>query len=149
WAGNDGTVTPAGIWLEIARGLIKRDGLDCLQTARVTALASIAMADAFVCCWDAKYTYWSARPIQGDLKLDVLFPTPPFPSYTSAHATISGAAATVLGALFPNDAGELAARAREAKDTRLWAGFHFPIDNDAGLAHGQQIGRRALEAVKV
>jgi membrane-associated phospholipid phosphatase len=147
WAGNDGTVTPAGIWLEIARDLIKRDGLDTRQTAQVLAITSTAMADAFICCWDAKCTYWSARPIQGDLTLDVLFPTPPFPSYTSGHATISGAAATVLSHLFPNDADDLASRAREAKDSRLWAGFHYPIDNDVGLAHGQQIGRIAIEAM--
>jgi membrane-associated phospholipid phosphatase len=145
WAGNDGTVTPAGIWLEIARDLIKRDRLDTPQAARVVAMTSIAMADAFVCCWDAKYTYWSARPIQGDVTLDVLFPTPPFPSYTSGHATISGAAATVLGGVFPSDANDLDARAVEAKNSRLWAGFHYPIDNDVGLAHGRQIGRLVLE----
>ena len=97
-------------------------------------MTSIAMADAFVCCWDAKYTYWSARPIQGDVRLDVLFPTPPFPSYTSGHATISGAAAAVLGGFFPSDAHDLDARAVEAKNSRLWAGFHYPIDNDVGLA---------------
>ena len=145
WAGNDGTVSPAGIWLEIARDMIKRDRLNTLQTARVLAMTSIAMADAFVCCWDAKYTYWSARPIQGDLTLDVLFPTPPFPSYTSGHATISGAAAAVLGGLFPSDAHDLDARAEEAKNSRLWAGFHYPNDNDVGLAHGRQIGRLVLE----
>ena len=145
WAGNDGTVTPAGIWLEIARELIRRDRLDTPQAARVLAMTSIAMADAFVCCWNAKYTYWSARPIQGDATLDVLFPTPPFPSYTSGHATISGAAATVLGGVFPSDAHDLDARALEAKNSRLWAGFHYPIDNDVGVAHGRQIGRLVLE----
>jgi PAP2 superfamily len=145
WAGNDGTVTPAGIWLEIARDLIKRDRLDTPQAARVLAMTSIAMADAFVCCWDAKYTYWSARPIQGDATLDVLFPTPPFPSYTSAHSTVSGAAAAALGVAFPSDAHDLVARAEEAKNSRLWAGFHYPIDNDVGLAHGRQIGRLVLE----
>ena len=47
------------------------------------ALTSVAMADAFICCWDAKYAYWTARPITADPTLDVLIPTPPFPSYTS------------------------------------------------------------------
>ena len=149
WAGNDGTVTPAGIWLEIARDMIKRDHLDALHAAQVLAATSIAMADAFICCWDAKYAYWSARPIQADLTLDVLFPTPPFPSYTSGHSTISGAAAVVLGHFFPNDARDLAARAEEAKDSRLWAGFHFPIDNDVGLAQGQQIGKLTLESARL
>ena len=96
WAGGPGTVTPAGLWIEIARDLIVRDGLDALHAARVLALTSVAMADGFICCWDAKYTYWTARPITADPALDVLIPTPPFPSYTSGHATASTAAATVL-----------------------------------------------------
>ena len=97
WAGGPGTVTPAGLWIEIARDLIVRDGLDAAHAARVLALTSVAMADGFICCWDAKYTYWTERPITADPSLDVLIPTPPFPSYTSGHSTISAAAATVLG----------------------------------------------------
>jgi membrane-associated phospholipid phosphatase len=147
WAGNDGTVSPAGLWLQIARDMSKRDRLNTLQTAQAMAMTSIAIADAFICCWDAKYTYWSARPIQADITLDIQFPTPPFPSYTSGHATISGAAATVLGHIFPNDADDLDARAVEAKNSRLWAGFHYPIDNDVGLAQGRQIGRLVVETV--
>ena len=80
------------------------------HAARVLALTSVAMADGFICCWDAKYTYWTERPITADPTLDVLIPTPPFPSYTSGHSTISTAAATVLGHLFPEDEADLAAR---------------------------------------
>ena len=149
WAGNDGTVSPAGLWLLIARNLIRRDNLDARAAANVLAITSIALADAFVCCWDAKYIYWSARPVQGDLTLDVQFPTPNFPSYTSGHATISGAASTALGGLFPKDAADLAAGAQEAANSRLWSGFHYPIDNDVGLACGQRIGRLVLEAAGV
>ncbi len=146
WAGGPGTATPAGLWIEIARDLIVRDGLDAPRAARVLALTSVAMADGFICCWDAKYTYWTARPITADPTLDVLIPTPPFPSYTSGHATISGAASVVLGHLFPADAEALAARAEEAKDSRLWAGIHFPIDNEVGIAGGRTIGRLVVEA---
>ncbi|MBA2598964.1 MAG: phosphatase PAP2 family protein [Chloroflexia bacterium] len=141
WAGGPGTVTPAGLWIEIARNLIVRDGLDPAHAARVLALTSVAMADAFICCWDAKYTYWTERPITADPELDVLIPTPPFPSYTSGHSTISTAAATVLGYLFPADEADLAARADEAKSSRLWAGIHFPIDNEMGALGGGMIGR--------
>ena len=99
------------------------------------------MADGFICCWDAKYTYWSERPITADPSLDVLIPTPPFPSYTSGHSTISTAAGAVLGHLFPSDEAELAARADEAKRSRLWAGIHFPIDNEMGALGGGMIAR--------
>jgi membrane-associated phospholipid phosphatase len=141
WAGGPGTVTPAGLWIEIARDLIVRDGLDAPHAARVLALVSVAMADSFICCWDAKYTYWTARPITADPNLDVLIPTPPFPSYTSGHATASTAAATVLAHLFPDDASLLMERAEEVKQSRLWAGIHFPIDTDMGALGGAMIGR--------
>jgi membrane-associated phospholipid phosphatase len=141
WSGTPGTVTPAGLWIEIARDLIVRDGLDAPHAARVLALTSVAMADSFICCWDAKYTYWTARPITADPVLDVLIPTPPFPSYTSGHATASTAAATVLGHLFPADAADLAAQAEEATASRLWAGIHFPIDCEMGALGGGMIGR--------
>jgi membrane-associated phospholipid phosphatase len=148
WAGYAGTVTPAGLWTEIARDLIVRDGLDAPHAARVLALTSVAMADGFVCCWDAKYAYWSARPITADPSLDVLIPTPPFPSYTSGHSTISGAAATVLAHLFPADEGDLRARAEEAKNSRLWAGIHYPIDNDMGALGGGRVGRLVVAGAR-
>jgi membrane-associated phospholipid phosphatase len=93
----------------------------------------LIIADAFICCWDAKYTHWTARPITADPELDVLIPTPPFPSYPSGHATISTAAATVL-----------VVRAEEARNSRLWAGIHLPIDNDMGAALGGLIGRLVM-----
>jgi membrane-associated phospholipid phosphatase len=147
WAGGPGTVTPAGLWIEIARELIARDGLDTIEAATILAVASVAMADAFTCCWDTKFTYWTARPVSVDPTLDVLIVTPPFPSYTSGHSTISAAAATVLGDYFPDDAADLAAKAVEAKTSRLWAGIHFGLDNETGAAGGKQVGEMVLRAV--
>jgi PAP2 superfamily len=144
WAGGPGTVTPAGLWIGIARELIVQDELDAREAARVLALTSVAMADAFICCWDAKYAYWTARPITADPGLNVLIPTPPFPSYTSGHSTISAAAATVLGHLFPADEAALQARAEGAKNSRLWAGIHFPLDNEMGALGGGMIGRLVI-----
>jgi membrane-associated phospholipid phosphatase len=141
WAGEPGTATPAGFWIEIARDLIVRDGLDSLDAAAALALTSVAMADALICCWDAKYTYWTARPITLAPDLDVLIPTPPFPSYTSGHASCSSAAATVLGHLFPNDTSALLAKAAEAATSRLWAGIHFPLDCEMGIVGGGMVGR--------
>ena len=76
-----------------------------------------------------------------DPSLDALIPTPPFPSYTSGHSTISTAAATVLGYLFPADEAALSERAEEAQRSRLWAGIHFPLDNEMGALGGGMIGR--------
>lgn len=149
WAGGPGTATPAGLWLEITRDLIVRDGLDGLEAAAVLALTSVAMADALICCWDAKYTYWTARPITADPTLDVLIPTPPFPSYTSGHATASTAAATVLGHFFLDDTSALLARAAEATRSRLWAGIHFPLDCEMGMVGGGMVGRLVVVRASV
>jgi membrane-associated phospholipid phosphatase len=141
WAGAPNTASPAELWIAHARGLVVRSQLDLPQAARVLALTGVALADAFVCCWDAKYAYWAARPITADPSLDVLIPTPPFPSYTSGHATASSAAAVVLGHLFPEETAELARRAEEAAASRVWAGIHFPLDCEMGAVGGGMIGR--------
>src|SRR5829696_476060 len=127
-------------WNNFAIDLISRHGLDLPHAARVLALTAIAIADAEVAAWDGKFTYWTARPITIDPDLDVQFPTPTFPSYPSAHATVSNDAAVVLTHLFPNDAVDLLALASEAAASRAWAGIHFPIDNDAGILLGRQVG---------
>jgi membrane-associated phospholipid phosphatase len=144
WAGGAGSVTPGGLWIQIASDVITRSGLDTPIAARALALTSVAIADAFICCWDAKFAYWTERPITADPTLEVLIPTPPFPSFTSGHATASTAAATVLGHLFPDDEADLLAKAAEATQTRLWAGIHFPIDCDVGAAGGGMVGRLAV-----
>lgn len=148
WGGGAGTVTPAGIWTQIAMDLIRRDRLSLAEAARVLAYTNVAMYEGFLCCWDAKYSYWYARPITADPTLDTLLPTPPFPSFTSGHSTISAAAATTLGAFFPADQQDLELRALEAKNSRLWAGIHFPTDNDVGAVGGGAIGRLVNERAR-
>ena len=136
WQGS----SASKLWDGIAADLIARDALDLPHAARVLALLAVAMADAQIACWDGKYTYWTERPITADPALDVLFPTPPFPSYPSAHATVSNAAAIVLAHLFPDDAADLLDLAEEAAASRGWAGIHYPIDDDAGTSLGRQVG---------
>ena len=72
--------------------------------ARAYALTSIAQYDALIACWDSKYTFWEMRPNQLDPIITTVVPTPNFPGYVAAHATLSEASATVLDYLFPNDA---------------------------------------------
>jgi membrane-associated phospholipid phosphatase len=136
------------VWDGFAIDLISRYGLDLPHAAQVLAMTGIAIADAEVAAWDGKYAYWTARPITVDPDLDLLFDTPPFPSYPSAHATVSNAAAVVLAHLFPNDELNLLALAAEAADSRAWAGIHFPIDNDAGQALGRSVGYMVTEAAR-
>jgi hypothetical protein len=114
-------------------------------SARAYALLNVALYDAAVACWDAKYAYWAMRPSQLDGRIRPLFTTPNHPSYPSGHSCFGSAAATVLAGLFPRDAGGFEALAAEASESRLWAGIHFRSDLDAGRALGRAIGWRTLE----
>jgi hypothetical protein len=151
WADGPGTFTPPGHWNAIALELVRAHALDTAAAARVFAVLNTAEADAFICLWDTKYTYWSLRPVTAirreiDPDWSPLITTPPFPSYVSGHSGASGAAATVLSAFFPADAAQLHAWAAEAAGSRLYAGIHFRTDNEVGLALGTSVGEAALAA---
>jgi PAP2 superfamily len=150
WADGPGTVTPPGHWNQIALDLIRSDRLTEREAAQLLAALNTAQADAFIACWDAKFIYWSERPVTAIRReLDPSFlpyiTTPPFPSYVSGHSTTSGAASTVLAARFPRAARRLRAWADEAAVSRLYGGIHFRSDNDAGLTLGQKVGRVSVD----
>jgi membrane-associated phospholipid phosphatase len=132
---------PFQSFTEYALDLIERDGLDDAHAARVLALMSVAQADAVIAVWDSKYTWWTSRPITEDPDLDMLLPTPAYPSYPSGFSAVVGSAAVVLGHLFPRAEVDLLAAAAEAAAQRCWAGIHYPLDDDVALEMGYQIGR--------
>jgi membrane-associated phospholipid phosphatase len=144
WQGAPASI----VWDNFAIELISRNGLDLPHAAHVLAMMGVAIADAEIAAWDGKYAYWTARPITVDPDLDVQFSTPPFPSYPSAHSTVSNAAAVVLAHLFPQDELDLLALATEAAASRAWGGIHFPIDNDAGTLLGRQVGYLVTEVAR-
>jgi len=154
WADGAGTVTPAGHWNVIAIDLVREAGWSTLRTTRLFSVMNTAQADAFIACWDTKFTYWSIRPITAirreiDPNWLPYLVTPPFPSYPSGHSTTSGAASTVLSAFFPAQDDKLAAMAEEAAISRLYAGIHYRSDNEVGLALGRRVGQVAVEAYHV
>jgi hypothetical protein len=138
--------SPRSDWILTADDYIAQYHLDGdpPRAARVDALLSIAAFDAAVACWDAKYTYWEARPSQLDPDIHPLFPQPVHPSYPAAHGCVSGAQASILAALFPTDAARLTAMADEAAASRLWAGIHFRTDIEVGLALGRAVADRVI-----
>jgi hypothetical protein len=144
WADGGGTDTPPGHWTRIALELLERDSTPTPLAARTLAYLSIAQADAFIACWDAKYTYWTGRPFQLIPNFASAIVTPNFPSFPSGHSTQSAAAATVLARFFPGDAEHLRSMAEEAAYSRLLGGIHYRFDNEVGLAMGDQIGALAL-----
>jgi hypothetical protein len=118
------TVT-ARFWLMIgapayhplARQLVERKQLDLVDSAHLMALFSIAMTDAYIAVFDAKYHYEFWRPItairNGDLDgnpaterdpaWQPIDNTPMHPEYPCAHCIQSGTAVAVLEALLGSD----------------------------------------------
>ena len=134
------------------------------------ALLNVAMADAAISCWEAKYLYELWRPITAirlastDGNPDTveqadwtpLIVTPPYPEYSSGHATVSGAAQAVLTAYFGNllwvvGTSEalpgivrawpnFSAAADEANVARIYEGIHFRTAVRDGRTAGNAIG---------
>lgn len=115
------------------------------RAARAYALVATAGLDAFIASQDGKYAYWYPRPHMVDPTFTTLFPAPNFPSYPSNHSTYSAAMSDVLSYLFPNRAASIRATGKEAGDSRIWAGIHFEIDNQAGVELGRKVARRFID----
>jgi hypothetical protein len=117
WADGAGTETPPGHWNRIAQQVSADRGTALADKARLFALMNMAMADAAIGAWDAKYTFNFWRPVtairagdsDGNAATDPdplwssFIVTPPFPDYVSGHSTFSGAAASVLAMFYGTD----------------------------------------------
>jgi hypothetical protein len=163
WADGTGTETPPGHWNTIAQIIGAAQGNTLEENARLFGLLNIAMADAAICAWDAKYTFHFWRPVtaiafaEPELNWTSFIVTPPFPDYVSGHSTFSGAAATVLALFYGTDDLPFTtgsdflpgvyrsfptclAAAEEAAVSRLYGGIHFRSANEDGLQAGISIG---------
>jgi hypothetical protein len=159
------TFTPPGHWIAIVLQIAERDALPVETIAATLAKLGAAQADAFIACWDTKFRYNLLRPVTYikrhiDKAWEPLLITPPFPEYTSGHSTQSGAASTVLTAIFGEgfafddethvDEGlpvrsfpSFDAAAEEAAISRLYGGIHFRFGNEKGLEQGRAVGSYA------
>ena len=163
WADGAGTETPPGHWNSIAQIIAAARGNTMEENARLFALLNIAMADAVICAWDAKYTFNFWRPVtaiafaEPQLNWMSFIVTPPFPDYTSGHSTVSAAAATVLPLFYgtedlPFTTGSDVLpgvfrsfstcfdAAEEAAVSRIYGGIHFRSASEDGLQAGISIG---------
>ncbi|HEX6049850.1 MAG TPA: vanadium-dependent haloperoxidase [Gemmatimonadaceae bacterium] len=170
WADNPGeSGTPVGHWLSIASQMVSERKLTANDAARLMLLTSVAQADAFVASWGYKYRHNLIRPRTYIRRLidstwEPLIPTPPFPEYPSGHSTVSAAAAEVMVALLGDGAFDdstgltighavrrfdsFRAAAREAGQSRVYAGIHFTFGNLGGRALGECIGATVVERLQ-
>jgi PAP2 superfamily protein len=173
WSDGPGaTGTPPGHWIAIVSQIARNDDLSLASAAEAYARVGIAVHDAFIACWNAKYIYNLQRPVTYinsniDANWTSFIVTPNFPTYTSGHSTQSGAAARVLADMFgtrsftdtthsdhglvppqqPRSFSSFDKAASEAADSRLFGGIHFSFDNNHGLASGQCIAQAIRDRV--
>ncbi|MEG5038487.1 MULTISPECIES: chemotaxis protein CheB [unclassified Microcoleus] len=175
WANGAGTFTPPGHWNQIAEETATLTGQSLEDSARLFALLNIALADAAISCWDAKYQYNLWRPVTAIRQADTdnnpettadplwtsLIPTPPFPEYMSGHSTFSGAADVVMSSVFGSDYGfgdpgdktvntlrtyeNFSAAADESGISRIYGGIHFMSANVDGLSAGRNVGNYVVQ----
>ena len=182
----------SGHWLRFAQDVSRRDKQSLDQDVKLYFVIANVAADAFISCWETKRFYDSSRPwtlIRHYYKGQMItgwagpaggvaqmpaedwhpysphsFITPPFPGYTSGHATVSGACSKTLELftgsddygfierrkhceLTENTAGDemtlslptWSATAEMAAESRALGGYHIPVDNEVGLRVGREI----------
>ncbi len=109
------------------------------------ALLNVAIADATIAAWDSKYAHNRPRPAEVRPALTTVIPTPASPAYPAEHAVTAGAAAAVLGFLFPEEAATFAALAEEAGTPACWPAPTTPAMSRPALELGQQVAKLVIE----
>jgi membrane-associated phospholipid phosphatase len=138
-------------WNELATDLAFQNAFgttDSAVYARVQAYLNMAIHDATVATWDAKYAYSRPRPSQLDAAVTSLVAVPGSPAYPSEHAAAGSAAAEVLAYFAPKRADKLRAMAEEAARSREWAGVQYPSDTAAGMDIGVAVAKLAIAAAQ-
>jgi hypothetical protein len=185
------SATPSFLWNTVAISLVngsssesdedgERNSHDkrhesTLQNARLLAQLNVAIADATIACFDAKYTYVFWRPVTAiplaatdgnpktteDAAWMPLFATPAHPEYPSAHSCLSSAGAAVLANRFGDKTRfdlesdqmpgvvrsfkSFSSALEEVKNARIVAGIHFRSATDDGQALGESVAQYVLD----
>jgi len=140
-----------------------------LENARLLAALDVAMADAAIGCWDAKFFYHFWRPItairndgnSADLTWSPMFATPSHPDYPSGHSCVSGAAVVILANEFGDKTrfnltsdlmlgvtrsfSSFSSALEEVKNARVFAGIHFRTATEDGVKLGADVAHYLLE----
>ena len=145
--------SPSGLftdWYDYASKWMFEDKTDSNppRAARAYAMLATVYYDALIASNDGKYAYWYLRPHMLDPSITPLFAVPAHPSYPSNHSTLSTARSEVLAYLFPSHAEFIRGVGKEAGDSRIWAGIHYQMDNQAGAALGKAVAEKFIERAR-
>ncbi|AKA34692.1 phosphatidic acid phosphatase [Flagellimonas lutaonensis] len=164
-------ITPGAHWIGITKIASRKTNADFAETVHAYTKTSIAIADAFISCWDEKYRSNLIRPetlinVHIDDSWEPVLQTPPFPEYTSGHSVVSGAAATALTEIFGDnfafdDDTEVAyglpvrsfnsfkEAADEAAISRMYGGIHYRAAVEVGVKQGRDLGKFVVNNLKM
>ena len=164
-------ISPGGHWIHIATQVLEQQKNDAVTAAASMAQVSIALADAFISCWDQKYKSSLTRPETFineymDPDWNPILQTPAFPEHTSGHSVASASAATVLTHLYGDnyafiDSTEVPyglpkrsytsflQASQEAAISRLYGGIHYKPAIEKGVEQGQNVGKFVLENIDI
>lgn len=148
WQDGLGTYTPPGHWNKIAKDYLLQYQQNPIRTARAFAYLNMAMMDAGISCWDAKYYYHYPRPIQQIPGFKTIAGTPNFPSYTSGHSVFSAAGAEVLAYIFPQHGQVFRDWALEAAVSRVYGGIHWTFDAEVGTVQGINVANYTIQVAQ-
>ena len=164
-------ITPGAHWIGITKIACRKTNSDFNKSLYAYTKTSMAIADAFISCWDEKYRSNLIRPETLinqyiDEEWKPVLQTPPFPEYTSGHSVVSGAASTALTDIFGDDfsfsddtemAYGLPVRnftsfeqaASEAAISRMYGGIHYRAAVEVGVEQGRDLGKFLVEKLKM
>ena len=122
------------------------DLLDSTQYfLRVYALLNVAIYDATLAAWHAKYQYNRKRLVPSKDGIKQLIAPPQTPSYPCEHSVTAGAGATMLAYLFPAKADSIITAAKKIGESRVLAGVQYPSDVEAGFELGVNVANYVIE----
>ncbi|MGB3145763.1 MAG: vanadium-dependent haloperoxidase [Maribacter sp.] len=164
-------ITPGAHWIGITKIACRKTNLNFDDTVFAYTKTSMAIADAFISCWDEKYRSNLIRPEtlinqHIDDSWKPILQTPPFPEYTSGHSVVSGAAGSVLTSIFGDNFSfeddtetpyglpkrtfeSFNQAADEAAISRMYGGIHYRAAVEVGVGQGRKIGALLNSKVKM
>src|SRR5450755_237512 len=163
--------SPPGHWMSIAGIAAEKAQADFPTTVTAFTITAISLFDAFIQCWDVKYTFNTIRPETVinkyvDPNWRPHLQTPPFPEYTCGHSTGSAAAAEALTSVFGDNFtytdttelefgiksrsfGSFRDAAKENNLARFYGGIHFHHTCLISTELGTRVGDLVVQRLKM
>jgi hypothetical protein len=169
WADNpDGKSYGGGHWHAILSQVLATQKIRLDVAAVLVAQLGIAMSEASISIFKAKYHYNGLRPVTyirsvlNQPDWNTLIPTPNHPEYPSGHSILSAAAAQTLTQWFgsqyaftdhaydalgfqPRSYHSFEEAAVEAGNSRVYAGIHYRKTCDVSQTHGKRIAQNVAQ----